>query len=121
MESNIKKYLNYPFTQMIKRVEDEEDGIYYLGRYLEIPEARTHGDTIDELERRMEEVLELSIELRLKNGEEIPEPFDNEDFSGKFTLRLPKSLHKELSLAAKEENVSLNQYAVYQLSKSIGK
>ncbi|WP_371862799.1 toxin-antitoxin system HicB family antitoxin [Lentilactobacillus rapi] len=47
----------------------------------------------------------------LKDGIEIPEPVD-ESFSGRITLRMPKSLHKELTVLAKEENVSLNQYVV---------
>nr|WP_283805092.1 toxin-antitoxin system HicB family antitoxin [Lentilactobacillus rapi] len=41
----------------------------------------------------------------------MPEPVD-ESFSGRITLRMPKSLHKELTVLAKEENVSLNQYVV---------
>ncbi len=110
------EYLELPFTQLIKTVKDE-DGILYLGSYLEIPEARTHARDIRLLEERMKEVLELSIESRLKHDEEISLPVDEESYSGKFTLRLPKSLHQSLSLAAKEEGVSLNQYALYKLSK----
>ena len=40
-----------------------------------------------------------------------------QEFSGKILLRLPKSLHKELAKAAKKEDVSLNQYALYKLAK----
>lgn len=39
------------------------------------------------------------------------------DFSGKLNIRIPKSLHKRLSLEAKEDGVSLNQYIVYKLSR----
>ena len=38
---------------------------------------------------------------------------------GKFTLRLPKSLHNELENIAKDEGVSLNQYIVYVLAQKI--
>jgi antitoxin HicB len=41
----------------------------------------------------------------------------DEKFSGKFVLRLPKSLHRKLARNAKKENVSLNQYAVLLLSE----
>ncbi len=36
---------------------------------------------------------------------------------GRFTLRLPKTLHKELDVLAKGEGVSLNQYIVYALTQ----
>jgi hypothetical protein len=40
-----------------------------------------------------------------------------EDYSGKFLLRIPKSLHLELVEAAKHENISLNQYVLFKLSR----
>jgi len=39
------------------------------------------------------------------------------EYSGKISLRIPKSLHKKLAEEAKEEGVSLNQYALYKLSR----
>ncbi len=38
---------------------------------------------------------------------------------GRFTLRLPKTLHKELDVLAKGEGVSLNQYIVYALTQKV--
>lgn len=38
------------------------------------------------------------------------------EYSGKISLRLPKSLHKDLASYAKQEGVSLNQYLLYKLS-----
>jgi predicted HicB family RNase H-like nuclease len=37
-------------------------------------------------------------------------------FSGKFVVRLPKTLHAHLVMEAEREGVSLNQYALYKLS-----
>ncbi len=39
------------------------------------------------------------------------------DFSGKLNIRIPKSLHKKLSQAAKLDGVSLNQYIIYKLAQ----
>lgn len=39
------------------------------------------------------------------------------EYSGRILLRIPKTLHKSLSEAAKAEGVSLNQYALYKLAK----
>lgn len=42
-------------------------------------------------------------------------------YSGQVRLRMPTSLHKELSELAAKEKVSLNTYVLYLLSKGIGK
>lgn len=38
---------------------------------------------------------------------------------GRFTLRLPETLHLELEAQAKKEGVSLNQYIVYALTRQV--
>jgi hypothetical protein len=38
---------------------------------------------------------------------------------GRLTLRLPETLHKELTARAKQEGVSLNQYIVYALTRQV--
>jgi hypothetical protein len=40
----------------------------------------------------------------------IPEPRPEEEYSGKFVVRVPRSLHRELVETAEREGVSLNQY-----------
>ncbi len=61
--------------------------------------------------------MEGYIETKLENGFDIPEPIQTENYSGKFVVRLPKSLHFKLAMEAEKEGVSLNQYALYKLSK----
>ena len=39
------------------------------------------------------------------------------EYSGRLLLRIPKELHRQLAEAAKENGVSLNQYALYKLAK----
>lgn len=111
----LEDYLKLPYTYVIKKVKDET-GEYYAGYIEEIYEAKTVGDTIDELYENLRECLILGVEERLKDGEEVPVPADA-DYSGNFMLRIPKSLHKYLAESAKNEGVSLNQYALYKLSK----
>ena len=38
---------------------------------------------------------------------------------GRFTLRLPETLHTELESRAEQEGVSLNQYIVYMLTRQV--
>ena len=40
-----------------------------------------------------------------------------EGYGGKILLRIPKSLHKRLTEEARVEGISLNQYALYKLSR----
>ncbi len=39
------------------------------------------------------------------------------NYSGKFNLRIPKSLHRDLALKAELEGVSLNTYCIMLLSQ----
>ncbi len=41
-----------------------------------------------------------------------------EGYSGRILVRIPKSLHRQLALDAKHEGISLNQYALYKLSRN---
>lgn len=42
-----------------------------------------------------------------------------EGYSGRILVRIPKSLHRQLALDAKREGISLNQYALYKLSRNL--
>ena len=39
------------------------------------------------------------------------------EYNGRISLRVPKSLHADLIGKAKNEGISLNQYIVYKLAK----
>ena len=55
------------------------------------------------------------IETEYEEGRNIPEP-SYQEYSGKFNVRIPKSLHRALVDAAAQDGVSLNQYMVMLLS-----
>ena len=44
-----------------------------------------------------------------KNGEEPPSPLSCRSFSGKFVVRVPPQVHRELAMRAAEERISLNR------------
>lgn len=66
-----------------------------------------------------EEMKRLSLAESIDDGETIPleEYRAQKEYSGKLMLRIPKELHKQLAQSAKENGVSLNQYALYKLAK----
>jgi antitoxin HicB len=39
------------------------------------------------------------------------------EYSGRISVRIPKTLHRELVASAKDEGISLNQYVLYKLAK----
>jgi predicted HicB family RNase H-like nuclease len=55
-----------------------------------------------------------------EDGQEIPLPSSEVEYSGKFNVRVPASLHRKLAKLAVKEGVSLNQYIVYALSHTAG-
>lgn len=111
----IKEYLELPYNYIIQPVNDES-GFYFYARVLELDGCQSTGETFEEAYENLKEAMEGWIETKLEAGYEIPLPVGYEDFSGKFVVRIPKSLHYKLSVEAEQEGVSLNQYALYKLS-----
>ena len=51
------------------------------------------------------------------NGEPVPEPLAAKKYSGRFMVRVPPELHRQLALEAAESGVSLNRLASDKLSR----
>lgn len=112
----VQDYMNKPYSRIIKPITDES-GSYFVALVLEFNGCMTVGDTYMEAYKNLEEAMELWIEDALANGDAIPDCLDNDAFSGKFVVRIPKSLHKKLTAEAKLEGISLNQLAIYKLAQ----
>lgn len=113
---SVKDYMELPYNYIVQPINDES-GFYYYARVLEFDGCQSTGETFEEALESLKEAMEIWIETKLELGLDIPMPVGNDDFSGKFLVRIPKSLHYQLSLEAEKEGVSLNQYALYKLSK----
>ena len=112
---NAKDYMKLSYNIIIRHITDES-GTYYFATVLELDGCMSDGETLEEAYTNIQEAMEGWIETKLENGFTVPLPLNNEKFSGKFVLRLPKSLHARLALESEKEGVSLNQYALYKLS-----
>jgi len=108
--------MKLPYTFIIQPYQDEVES-YYVGKVLELEGCMTDGETQEETLINLREAMWGWIETKLENGFDVPEPISESNASGKFTLRLPKTLHVRLTMEAKQEGVSLNQYALYKLAK----
>jgi antitoxin HicB len=76
-----------------------------VARVVELPGCITQGDTFEELGEMIEDAKRSWIETALADGQEIPQPRSEEKYSGKFIVRVPKSLHRELVETAEREGV----------------
>lgn len=85
----------------------DPDG-YWIAEHPELPGCKADGETAQEALSSLEVSRDLWIEASLANGLEVPEPQEAPQYSGKFLLRIPKSLHRELASEAEAEGVSLN-------------
>lgn len=113
-------YLGLPYKLEITPLSAEDGGGYYA-RYPELGRFAAHADgaTIDEAVRAADEAKRLVLEVMLEHGDPIPEP-GVRDYSGHFSVRGPKSLHRDLVERAEAEGVSLNQLVVSYLSRAVG-
>jgi len=110
-------YLGLPYKYTIYPAE--EGG--YVIEIPDLPGCISQGETAEEALVMIEDAKRGWLEVSLDQGIEITEPSRlRSDFSGKFNIRVPKSLHKVLADKAKEENISLNQFILYQLSQGVG-
>lgn len=108
MEKTIDYYLSLPYTREVIR---EEDGKYFV-RVKELPNCMSQGDTAEDALHLIDDAMRGWLEVELEDGEDIPEPERDEDYSGKFVVRVPRSLHRRLVQSAENEGVSLNTICV---------
>jgi antitoxin HicB len=91
-----------------------------VARVVELPGCITQGDTFEELGEMIEDAMRGWIEVALEDGQEVPEPRQVESFSGKFIVRVPRSLHRDLVEAAEHDGVSSNTFCATALAKAVG-
>lgn len=115
MEKNLDYYLKLPYTFELL---PEPEGGYFI-RIKELPGCLSEGETPEEAFRNIEEAMRLWLEVAINEKHPIPEPRQEESYSGKFVVRLPKSLHRELVEQAGREDVSLNQLINVLLARSM--
>jgi predicted RNase H-like HicB family nuclease len=99
---------------------DEDEG--FIAVAPDLPGASAWGKTEAAAIKELYTAIDLWIRAAKKVGNPVPKPSDrtDENYSGKFLMRVPKWLHAELARAAKAQGVSLNQYLLYVLTKGLG-
>jgi antitoxin HicB len=93
--------------------DDEGDWIVEID---DLPGCMADGETPDEAIANCRDAMRSWMESRISSGLDIPEPSIAEDYSGRILLRMPKYIHRRLSIQARQEGSSLNQYILSLLS-----
>jgi predicted RNase H-like HicB family nuclease len=109
-------YASLPYTIELRNTPDEG----WFARVRELPGCMSQGETADDAVANIQEAMHLWLEVSLEQGDAIPEPRSEEAYSGKFVVRVPRSLHRDLAETAEREGVSLNQYINTALAQSVG-
>ncbi len=102
--------LEYPYTVV------PDDGSHFV-EFPDLPGCMTQVEDRASIADMAEEIRTLWIEGEYEDGHDIPEPRLVSQYSGKFVVRLPKSLHRALAQAAEREGSSLNAYVTYLLAE----
>lgn len=97
----------------------EEDQAY-LAISPEFPGLSAFGDTRTEAIDEAETALALFIEEFEEEGRELPQPKELSAFSGQVRLRMPRTIHAQLSRRADQEGTSMNQLIVTYIAWALG-
>ena len=113
----VAEVLREPYSRVL--VPDPSGG--FAAEILEFPGCVAEGDTPGEAYESLEAAAASWVEAALAQGLEIPAPaIPPESSSGKFLLRLPRSVHHRCSKLAEADGVSLNTFFVSAISQTVG-
>ena len=110
--------------QLVLSKLDVEDGGGYLATVPDLPGCMADGETIAEAAEEIRDAILAYLNALEADGIAFPEPTRNAidtDVSGKFQVRIPKTLHARLKRIADDEGVSLNQIATVYLAEGAAK
>lgn len=116
IEQAIEQYMSLPYR--IEMVPDE--GGWFVS-IAELPGCISQAATPEEAVEMIRDAQRMWLQVALETGIPIPEPSstDERTYSGKFNVRVSRSLHRDLVRAAASEGVSLNLYVATTLAKAV--
>ena len=110
-------YLKIAYALTVR--PDLDDGGYIV-EFPDLQYCVGTGATIEEAISDAMKAKEEWIKAAFADGIAIPEPM-SEEYNGRISLRVPKSLHRKINEIAKKEGISANQLLSNIISMSIGK
>jgi len=99
------------------RVLWSEDDQEYIGLCSEFSSLSWLESTQEKALKGIRKLVNECISDLNENGEEVPTPIAVKDYSGKFMVRVPPEIHRQLAVQAAESGVSLNRIASAKLAR----
>ncbi|MGD0362187.1 MAG: type II toxin-antitoxin system HicB family antitoxin [Bryobacteraceae bacterium] len=93
------------------RVELDEDAGVFHGEVIDTRDVITfQGSSVDQLKQAFEDSVDDYLEFCASRGEDPEKPY-----SGKFLVRVPPGIHREIMAEARRQGKSLNAYVLEKL------
>lgn len=106
------------YTITVKRIT-EDDELLYRVTVAEFPDICSFSDTYTDAYETVIEAIGTLLEVAEEANEPMPAPIEGQnDYSGRITLRIPKSLHRDIAIKSDIEEVSINQYLLNIISNN---
>jgi predicted RNase H-like HicB family nuclease len=116
---SVEDYTSLPYHLLLVR-DGEDKAKPWTASVEELPGCTSHGKTSDEALDGIEAAMAKWIGIALEEGRDVPEPKSAATHSGRLLLRMPKTLHADLTRASEREGVSLNQFITDVLAAAVG-
>ena len=99
------------------RVTWSEDDNEYVGLCAEYPSLSWLSATPEAALKGIRKLVAETVSDMKSNGESVPEPIASRQYSGKFMVRVPPDVHRNLAIRAAESGISLNRVVSSKLSQ----
>ena len=109
----MKAIQNDHYTYRVTWSEEDQE---YVGLCAEFPSLSWLSSSPEAALRGIRSVVAEVVADMKKSHEPIPEPLATRRFSGKFVVRVPPEVHRDLAVEAAEAGISLNRLASAKLA-----
>jgi predicted HicB family RNase H-like nuclease len=99
------------------RVTWSEEDNEYVGLCAEFPSLSWLAASPEAALKGIRKVVADVVKDMKHNREPVPEPIATKRYSGKFMVRVPPAIHRNLAIQAAESGISLNRIASAKLSQ----
>ena len=108
------KLKNDHYTYCVTWSEEDSE---YVGLCAEFPSLSWLARSPEAALRGIRRVVADVVADMKRRGEEVPEAVASRRYSGKFLVRVPPDIHRQLATEAAEAGVSLNRLASAKLTQ----
>lgn len=115
----VDEYLELPYAIELVPDRDEEGATGWVAEVPDLPGCVSQGESPAEAVAHVRDAMADWLSVALEDEKPVPLPRELATHSGRFLVRLPRSLHAELAHAAEREGVSLNQFVTNALAGAV--